>query len=161
MNRKGHYMLLLISMLMLFNHRPVAAESYNLTVKGNILDVDNCVINNGEKINVNFGADLITTKVDGTNYRQKVPYSMQCTKDVWWKMKFVATPAFADALPTSINELGIVLSTTEDKPIALNQWLPSFQNTPPDIYATPTKRPNATLKGGPFTGTVTLVVEKP
>ncbi|MDU7767913.1 MAG: fimbrial protein [Serratia marcescens] len=37
-----------------------------------------CVINGGQPIEVNFGDEVMTTRIDGSNYRRPVNYTLTC-----------------------------------------------------------------------------------
>ena len=50
----------------------------NLTIRAIIIAPPPCVINNGTTLDVPFGNDLLTSRVDGVNYRRGVPYTVTC-----------------------------------------------------------------------------------
>lgn len=55
----------------------VQAET-SLTVRAVIVAPPPCVINGGSTLDVPFGNDLLTSRVDGVNYRRDVPYTVTC-----------------------------------------------------------------------------------
>ena len=55
----------------------VQAET-NLTIRAVIIAPPPCVINSGSTLDVPFGNDLLTSRVDGVNYRRDVPYTVIC-----------------------------------------------------------------------------------
>ena len=55
----------------------VHAET-SLTIRAVIIAPPPCVINSGSTLDVPFGNDLLTSRVDGVNYRRDVPYTVTC-----------------------------------------------------------------------------------
>lgn len=50
----------------------------SLTIRATIIAPPPCVINSGSTLNVPFGNDLLTSRIDGVNYRRNVPYTVRC-----------------------------------------------------------------------------------
>ncbi len=63
-----------------------AAPSATVTVKVTVVAPPPCVINDGRPIEVEFG-DVMTTRVDGDNYKMPVNYTLSCTGDTANAMK--------------------------------------------------------------------------
>lgn len=160
MSGKRHYAALLISLL-LFNGSPAMAATSMLNISGNIILPPPCVINGADPISVDFTDEVMTTRVDGTNYRQPVIYKLDCTTSSSnaLKMKIQGMAAgFGGALQTTSANLGIILST-DSKKMPVNSWLNFNLPDPPTLFATLDKRPGTTLKAEPFTATATMVVD--
>ncbi|CAM4236592.1 fimbrial protein [Serratia silvae] len=138
----------------------IAATS-NLTISGNILLPPPCVINGDQLITVDFTNEVMTTRVDGINYRQPVPYTLECSAGNTnaLKMRIVGVDAgFAGALYTSKGDLGIAL-TNDSQAMPVNSWLNFTLPNQPKLFATLVKRPGTTLSGGPFTAGATMVID--
>ncbi|MDC6668157.1 fimbrial protein, partial [Leclercia adecarboxylata] len=56
-----------------------AQAETNLTIRAVIIAPPPCVINSGSTLDVPFGNDLLTSRVDGVNYRRGVPYTVTCS----------------------------------------------------------------------------------
>lgn len=56
----------------------MAQADTNLTIRAVIVAPPPCVINSGGTLNVPFGNDLLTSRIDGVNYRREVPYTVTC-----------------------------------------------------------------------------------
>ncbi len=121
-----------------------------------------CVINGGATLEVPFGDDLLTTRVDGVNYRRSVPYTVVCSSPpsnamtlelqgsgASFNSQVLQTPGKAD--------LGIKLFINgADWPInrRVNFTYPNL----PVVQAVPLKRAGSTLTSGAFSAAGTLVV---
>ncbi|WP_025858656.1 fimbrial protein [Pseudomonas sp. CHM02] len=139
----------------------VQAET-SLTIRAVIIAPPPCVINNGTTLNVPFGNDLLTSRIDGVNYRRGVPYTIRCDSPFSNAMtlELKGTGAAFDnrVLVTRKPDLGIKLFVNgADWPLntAVNFTHPTF----PVVQAVPVKRAGSKLTGGAFDATATLVVD--
>ena len=57
-----------------------------LTITGNIVEPD-CVINNNQQIVVDFG-EVLTTRIDGSNYETPIVYTLSCANLIRNTLKF-------------------------------------------------------------------------
>lgn len=121
-----------------------------------------CTVNSGKSISVNFGNDLVTTKVDGSNYIRTIDYTLDCkgnSKNTM-KMKIAGAPAPFDStvlMSTKNNELGIALRAN-GAPLAVGSWLNFTYPNKPTLQAVPVKAAG-TLSAGFFSAGATLLVE--
>ena len=141
----------------------IAQANMNVTVKGNILAGPPCVINNNQDIEVNFGSDLYTTKVDGSNYRRAIVYTLNCNSasSQNLKLSIQGTDAgYDNALATDKNDLGIKFYINS-APYNINTWYNFTYNAAslPMIEAVPVRRSGSSLTGGDFSVNATLVIE--
>ncbi|MGM0513167.1 MAG: fimbrial protein [Pseudomonadota bacterium] len=124
-----------------------------------------CVLNDNLPIQVLFD-DVITTRVDGKNYRRKVEYSLKCSAPASNAMKFqvygqAALVGFDTEVPvlqTLAAGLGIAM-LLEGKPLAINQWVNFTYPQLPQLEAVLLKQAGVTLAAGGFTAVATLKVE--
>lgn len=139
----------------------VQAET-SLTIRAVIIAPPPCVINSGSTLNVPFGNDLLTSRVDGVNYRRDVPYTVTCNSPfsnaLTLELRGSAAAFDSAVLMTRKADLGVKLFVNgADWPLnrAVNFTYPNF----PVVQAVPVKRPGSTLTGGAFDATATLVVD--
>lgn len=136
----------------------VAAVNVSVT----IFAAPPCVINNNNTINVNFGDDLLTSNINGVNYKQSIIYSLNCNSAAsnLLKMSIIGNEAIFDSntLKTSNSQLGVKF-TRNGQPLILNNAFDFIYPTLPVLEAVPVKKISAILDTGYFSGTATLVVE--
>ena len=134
----------------------------NLTLRATIIAPAPCVINSGSTLDVPFGNDLLTSRVDGVNYRRDVPYTVICdapfSNALTLELKGAGAAFDSRVLVTRKPDLGIKLFVNgADWPLntAVNFTYPNF----PVVQAVPVKRAGSELTGGSFDATATLVVD--
>ncbi|CAI1596225.1 fimbrial protein [Serratia quinivorans] len=140
-----------------------AAETANVTVRVTIVAAPPCEINNNNDIEVNFGNDVLTTRVDGSAYKKMpVTYSINCSggPSNSVKMRIEGTGAGFDnsVLSTNQADFGIALLNNGSR-YPINSWVNFSAPSPPRLEAVPAKRAGVTLKGGPFSAGATMKVE--
>ncbi len=151
----------LAGLILVLSMSSAIAATSNLTISGNILLPPPCVINGDQIITVDFTNEVMTTRVDGINYRQPVPYTLECSASSTnaLKMQIQGMDAgFAGALQTSKGDLGIALSS-DSQAVPVNSWLNFTLPNQPKLFATLVKRPGTTLTAGHFTSGATMVVD--
>ncbi len=139
----------------------VQAET-SLTIRAVIIAPPPCVINGGSTLDVPFGNDLLTSRVDGVNYRRAVPYTVVCETPAnnALTLQLRGTGAAFDSrvLSTRKPDLGVKLFVNgADWPLntVVNFTHPNF----PVVQAVPVKRAGSKLTGGAFDATATLLVD--
>ncbi len=152
---------LVLTALLVLPQSPLLAEE-NMHLYGTLVEPPACVINADQPIDVDFGKEVMTTRVDGSNYRQPVKYSLECADGVptALKMQIQGGAAGFDsaALQTNMGDLGIaVLSNGERFP--LNTWVNMTYPNTPQLQAVPIKRSGSTLSGGDFSAGATMMVD--
>lgn len=143
------------------------AASVHVTVKGVIMAKPKCEINDGKDIDVSFG-ELTIADIDGVNYgKRKIPYNVTCSGDTSGTnglMKVTLqgnSPNFGDGLlrTREKEDLAIKLLLQNGQQLKLNEWQNFYYPNYPELYAVPVKRNGATLSGGDFSSTATLLVD--
>lgn len=148
----------------------VQAANSVLTVKisGTVFAGPACTItgNVNGRIEVDFGSNLQTTSIDGSNYTMPVPFTLNCTGNpATLKLRFTTpsggSPFDPNVLSTNFPDLGIKLLKPDNSALNLGDWFesPYVSATVPAIKAVPVKRPGATLPGGGFGVSATLEME--
>ncbi|ERK07682.1 fimbrial protein [Serratia fonticola] len=139
----------------------VFAATTTVTVKVTVVAPPPCVINDDRPIEVEFG-DVMTTRVDGDNYKMPVNYTLSCaggTSNVM-KLQVKGNGATFDAtvLQTNKTGLGIELRRGGNKQ-AVNRWLYFSYPNKPELWAIPVKQLGTTLTGGVFSAGATMAVD--
>ncbi|HGM6401959.1 TPA: fimbrial protein [Serratia marcescens] len=132
-----------------------------VTVKVTVVVPPPCVINDDRPIDVEFG-DVMTTRVDGDNYKMPVNYTLSCNGDAPNAMKLQVKgngAAFdATVLQTSKSGLGIELLQSGGK-LVVNSWLNFTYPNKPELWAVPVKQAGEPLTGGEFSAGATMAVD--
>ncbi|MDO5405095.1 MAG: fimbrial protein [Proteus sp. (in: enterobacteria)] len=130
-----------------------------VTVSGSV-ESRPCKINDGKPIEVNFN-DVMTTRIENDNYKQKMDYTLNCktTGDPSMSLKFTGDGAGFDTryLQTSVTDLGVLFKTTDTNIYMKTPFQFNYQ-TRPELYAVLVKKSGATLPTGSFTATATMQV---
>jgi type 1 fimbria pilin len=142
----------------------LSAQAQTLIVVNVTVLASSCNINGGRSINVDFGDDVVTTQIDGKNYRQQVVYSLTCSglSNNSLKLQIQGSTASFDnqLLQTSNDGLGIAIFSDNQR-LSVNQWLSFTYPNIPVLEVIPMKLPGAKLKGGAFTAGATMKVDYP
>nr|WP_181375186.1 fimbrial protein [Pectobacterium carotovorum]ALG88630.1 Minor fimbrial protein PrsF precursor [Pectobacterium carotovorum] len=136
------------------------AAPSTVTIKVTVMAPPPCVINDDRPIEVEF-RDVMTTRVDGDNYKMPVNYTLSCpdAPSNAMKLQVKGTGATFDGtvLQTNKAELGIELRQGDTK-LAVNDWLNFTYPNKPKLWAVPVKQSGATLTGGEFSAGATMAV---
>lgn len=143
-----------------------ASNVAQVTVKVTIVAPPPCTINNNQPIEVNFG-DVMTTRIDGLNYRKPVDYSLDCPQDQLLKNALklqIQGTGINLGGATSVLEVpgvpdfGIQLQH-ETSALNVNEWLNFDYPNVPNLYAVPVMKSGASLNAGAFSASSTMKVE--
>lgn len=142
---------------------PAMAKTATATVTVKItLTAPPCEVNNNNLIEVDFGNDVMTTRVDGEYKKRPIVYSVQCQGNVSGaaRIRIDGNGATFDAgvLKTNKTDFGIAL-LNDGKRLPINSWLNFNYPTLPKLEAVPVKRSGAKLSGGAFSAGATMKVE--
>ncbi|MGQ8775442.1 fimbrial protein [Serratia sp. NA_112.1] len=133
-----------------------------LTVTVTIVAPPPCVINGNNVIEVNFGNDVMTTRVDGSYKKMPVAYRVECTNAPTnaMKMQVSGNGAGFDSgvLQTNRADLGVAFVRNGNR-VPLNSWLNFTYPNTPTLEAVLVKQAGATLSGGAFSAGATMKVE--
>ncbi|WP_353052216.1 fimbrial protein [Serratia marcescens] len=134
----------------------------NVYVTVTVVAPPSCVINNNNLIEVNFGNDVMTTRIDGSYKKQPVVYSVKCQNapNNAMKMQIQGTGAGFDGevLQTNKDGLGVALLRNGNRQ-PINRWINFTYPNLPTLEAVPVKQAGATLSGGAFSAGATMKVE--
>lgn len=139
----------------------VQAASTTIKVTVTIVAPPPCVINNNNLIEVNFGNDVMTSRIDGNYKKQPVVYSVECKNapNNAMKLQVQGTAGFdSEVLKTNKDGLGVALLRNGNRQ-PINTWINFTYPNLPTLEAVPVKQAGATLSGGAFSAGATMKVE--
>ncbi|EIT7186895.1 MAG: fimbrial protein [Serratia marcescens] len=152
--------------LMLWVSKLPAEAAENMRFYGTLIAPPPCQINDGRVIEVNFGDDLLTTKIDGVNYRKSIDYTLDCSAagSNAIRMQIQGAGAWFDGSVLATVErrdLGIAIKVgSSDFPLSINSWVAlSSNSTKPALAAVPVKASGSQLDSGRFSAGATLLFE--
>lgn len=149
-------------MVMLLSAVKAVADPAVVTIKVTVVAPPPCTINGDQVIDVDFGSDVVTSRVDGANYLKTVDYSLVCNGNTSnaMKLQIQGTPTAFDrsALQTNVADLGIALKANGSA-LTVNDWVNFTYPNKPVLQAVPVKRAGSTLNGGDFSAGATLMVD--
>ncbi|MBH3259025.1 fimbrial protein [Serratia marcescens] len=132
-----------------------------INITGAVIAKPQCVINNNQAIFVDFGNDLLTTKVNGTNYIRNVDYDLDCKNNSTntMRMRVLGNVASfnSNAIQSSKSNLAIALMA-DGKPLNIDSWVNFTYPNKPVLQAVPIKG-SGTLTSGFFRAGATLMVD--
>nr|WP_255252532.1 fimbrial protein [Enterobacter sp. CC120223-11] len=141
-----------------------ADRSADMTFHGTLIEPPPCVINNDNRVEVDFGDRVGINKVDGSNYRTPLNYQITCksanrgTTGKWvLNLSLTGSPASFDneALVTDKDNLGVRIYRG-NVPFSPNSTVAIDLNSPPILEAVPIKNIGSTLTEGAFEAWATL-----
>lgn len=131
----------------------------NIIVSVTVLTPLPCVFDGNKPIEVNFGDEVLTTRIDGSYYRKPVAYSLTCSGQGKNAMKLQIAGNGASfngqLLQTNVNGLGIALLRNGTR-IPLNSWQNFTYPTIPVLEAVPVRQAGVELPTGEFNASATL-----
>jgi len=149
-----------ISCAAVFSTGSDAATAINIS--GTIMAPPPCVINGDWTIQVDFGQNVVISRIDGSNYLKTIDYTLECKSQSKNAMKMMIEGSGAEfdsgVLQTFTPNLGIALKQN-GQPLRLNQWLNFTYPMQPVLQAVPVKKVGANLPTGPFFAGATLKVD--
>jgi type 1 fimbria pilin len=142
---------------------PAMAKTATATVTVKVTVVaPPCEINYNNLIEVNFGNDVMTTRVGGDYKKMPIVYSVQCKGGASNAVRMLIDGNGAtfdrEVLGTAKTDFGIAL-LKNGTPMPINTWLDFTYPNLPQLEAVPVKRIGATLTGGAFSAGATMKVE--
>lgn len=139
-------------------------DSVVYNFQGKFMVTSPCTVSNDKVMDIPFG-NIGVNKVDGINFMQTIPYTVDCQgapDSSPLNLTVSATPVSFDdaAITTSAPGLGIQIQAN-DQPMKLNQPLVTTLGAVASLAlkAVPVKDPAKELTGQAFTATATLTAE--
>ncbi|NCB59542.1 MAG: hypothetical protein EOM46_19130, partial [Gammaproteobacteria bacterium] len=106
---------LVLPLTLCFGTSALADATVNFS--GTLIEAPPCVVHNNNVITVNFGNEVMTTRIDGTQYRKLIDFDLDCSMAVSSKQKVRITGTAASfdstALAGGQSGLGIALCAME------------------------------------------------
>lgn len=152
----------ILSVILLFMSVVSIGANYSpINISGTLIDMPDCRVESGNDIEVNFGDEIITTRIDGENYKANIHWPLVCSNMLSTKLtlKIEGERAEFDTslLKTSTDNLAIILYVNDTK-LMLGGNIPFDYENPPVLWAAPVSNNNSDLKHGPFTGFATMII---
>ena len=155
----SHWAVVCGCLLVTLSQGTLAAVGVDIRVE--ILAPPPCIINGGNTPNVPFGNDLMTTRIDGVNYRRDVPYTVECeglpSNAMTISLRGAGAAFDGTSLSTNNRDLGIRF-LMDGVAWPLNNALEFTYPTLPRMEAVLVKKADSTLEGGGFSAAATIVV---
>lgn len=133
----------------------------NVNFRGTLIEAPPCVVNNDNVITVNFGNEIMTTRVDGSD-RKSIEYELDCSNAVSSRQKIRISGTVASFDSTALDGgktgLGIALYNGNTR-LTPGTWVNFSDPNKPDLSAALIKQNGVTLSGGTFRVMASLVVE--
>ncbi|MBH3259856.1 fimbrial protein [Serratia marcescens] len=138
--------------------------SADMTFHGTLIEPPPCVINDDNRVEVDFGERVGINKVDGVNYRTPLSYQITCenagsgTAGKWGlNLSLTGSPSSFDseAMVTDKDNLGIRIYRG-DVPFTPNSTVAIDLSSPPVLEAVPVKKAGGALTEGAFEAWATL-----
>lgn len=164
MGRQCQYFLWVISLMMV---SPMVLA--NWAFDGTLILPPSCQLGHSDPIRVPFGK-VGVRKVDGTLFKQDIPYQLDCQGDLTqpWNVTLTFTGTLAGSgfdnatlrANSSLNSGNLGIQIQKDgSPLELNKAFAINSSTPPVLSAVPVKRTGSNLVGDDFTATGTLTID--
>lgn len=152
---------LIALMLLAWLSSQQAFADATISFSGTLISAPNCIINTNNAVDVDFGDDLITRRVDGVNYKKAIEYTLDCSSVASNGMKIAITGTTATfgtgLIKTDKAGLGLQIYRGSEKVsngVSMNFTYPDS----PVLYAVPVAQDASTLTAGIFTGTASMVI---
>lgn len=120
-----------------------------------------CVINDGRPIEVDFGSDVMTTRIDGSNYKKTVDYTLSCESASSNAMKMqIKGGAASGGKWLSTNKSGLAIAFLNNGvSLPVNTWFTFTWPNKPSLQAVPVTTGNEAPTGGEFSAGATMMVD--
>lgn len=135
-------------------------DTATVSVTGTLVGLPDCTINGNNNVNVDFGDEVVTRKIDGNNFKQPISFTLECndlaSNELTVSIRGAAADFGSGYLSTNRTGLGIRLfNGTAELPggTEINFTLPDL----PKLYAAPVAQDPDSLTAGSFTGVAALV----
>lgn len=140
----------------------VAGTEAEVTFHGTLIEAPPCVVNDGNPVVVDFGSEVMTTRIDGTEYRKRIDFTLDCSASApgMQQLRISGGPVTdfdPQALAGGQIGFGVALYDRSQR-YAPGTWLPLADPGIPELYAVPVKEDGVKLNGGAFSIMASLVV---
>ncbi|WP_419687763.1 fimbrial protein [Serratia marcescens] len=140
------------------------AQAATVKVSVTVMQPLPCTINDGRPIEVDFGDEVMTTRINGHFYRVPIGFSFTCNNPYKNAMRLQVQGGVANfgqgMLSTNRDGLAIlILQRQTGLQLALNSWLNFTYPNPVKLDAALVKRAGTNLETGEFTASATLRID--
>lgn len=152
---------LLLLTMMTVSHS-VCADA-DITFHGRLIEATPCVVNGGEMVTVDFGDDVMTTRIGegliSDKYWASFTFTNDCPNGALVRYQIQGTPASSGNKILAGNRPGLGFTFWNVDYIAINEWFTRDLGGHPFIYVIPARVNGATISGGAINTYATLLAE--
>ena len=154
-------MLACVSMLAPGIARANEGDTTTVYITGTLVDAPECTVNGNDRVDVDFGDEIVTYQVDGQNYKKQIKYTLTCTgvaqQGLTMTLNGTAANFNSTLFKTSNDGLGIRV-IGNDNQVPPGGAIKFTYDSQPELYAVPVAQNAATLNTGPFEGSATMII---
>ncbi|MGA4650076.1 hypothetical protein ACK6WK_22150 [Citrobacter portucalensis] len=148
--------------LMMMTTMPVTAlekDTTTVNIKGLLVEGPQCIVNGNDKVDVDFGDNLITRRIDGVEYKTVIIYDMTCTglAQQGLKLTINGIDGFEKGLLGTGKEGLAIRLYKDDSILNVGEATTFTYGKHPTLYAVPVAKDNTKLEAGVFFGLGTMV----
>ncbi|HGE8335552.1 TPA: fimbrial protein [Serratia marcescens] len=158
----GKMKILLACSLLLSAYSAWAADNeVGISFRGTLNEPLACTLNNDRQISVDFGDDMMTTKVNGLNYTRAIDYTLECRNNSKNTMRLKIMGVVAGFNNTAIQSSNVDLAIAlraNGVAYTIGSWLNFTYPNKPVLQAVPIKEGNS-LSAGFFSAGATMMVD--
>ncbi|WP_447879501.1 fimbrial protein [Serratia fonticola] len=133
-----------------------------INISGTVLSAPSCIINEHNIITVDFGRNISSLRINGSNYIRSIDYSLVCKNNYSNSMKIMIEGTGASfnnrALSTTLTDLAISIIVNGQQQ-DINSWTTFSYPIKPVLQAVLIKRSGVQLPAGDFSAGATLRVD--
>ncbi|MGN8010271.1 fimbrial protein [Enterobacter sp. 22325] len=135
-----------------------------MAITGTLVDTPECTINDNNQIDIDFGEDVIISRIDGLNYKNTpLVYHLECNSLAKNTLRMIVKgpPASFDKtlIGTDVEGLGIRVFLYDTVPIEQGTTIGFKYGEIVKLSVAPVLQNGITLRAQPFRGTGTMVIE--
>jgi type 1 fimbria pilin len=133
-----------------------------VSVSGTIRASPDCLLNNNQDINIDFGDRVDSGNIDGENYKTRVIFSLSCRnlgrETVQIMIQGVRFNGDPTAIRTSYADLGLRFKLDGSNSIRINEYFAVDYLKLPVLEVVPIKTAGAELRNGDFSANALFIL---
>lgn len=144
-----------------FCHAAEEGDTTTMNISGTLVDAPECTVNGDDQINVDFGDDVLISRINSGSYKKKLEYTVSCGDLAKYGLTMTISGTGAGfgsgLLSAGRDGLGIQLYHGT-QPVSAGELMSFGFPHWPVLYAELVKNDSATLDAGSFSSTATMVI---
>ncbi|MGN8010270.1 fimbrial protein [Enterobacter sp. 22325] len=138
------------------------AADADISFHGRLVEYVPCIVNSGEEIIVDFGDDVMTSRIDdgspGGDYTMSFQVSNDCPFNALIRYQIKGKTVSLDNKTLAGDREGLGFRFWQNDYLTLNTWF-TTTTADPTIYVTPARVNGVAINGGQFSTVATLLAE--